>query len=47
MAEQLGYADDELEDARDRGHRLEPEAADEFSKKYGLKVEEVGICVIS
>lgn len=45
LAEQLGYEDDELEDPRDRGHRLEPEAAEEVSKKLLIDFKEYGICV--
>jgi len=44
LAEKLGYSDDLEEDPRDRGHRLEPEAAEKISEKTGLKLIEVGFC---
>lgn len=45
LAEQLNYFDDESEDPRDRGHRLEPKAAEMFSNKYKLDLKEVGMCI--
>lgn len=39
MAERLGYFDDELEDPRDRGHRLEDEAAEKVENKLKIKTE--------
>lgn len=36
LAEQLGYKDDELEDPRDRGHRLEDEAAEAVGVELGI-----------
>lgn len=41
IAERLGIPPDD-ESPMDRGHRLEPEAAAEFSKRYKKKLREVG-----
>ena len=43
LAERLGYFDDELEDPRDRGHRLEDEAAETLEKKLNIKTVSVGM----
>ena len=44
LAEQMGYEDDESEDPRERGHRLEDEAAEKLELETGEKTEKVGIC---
>ena len=44
IAERLGLPRDG-EDRMERGLRLEQEAREEFEKRYGKKVVEVGICV--
>ena len=44
LAERLGYFDDELEDPRDRGHRLEDEAAEQLEKK--LKIKTVSVAMV-
>lgn len=44
MAEKLGYFDDELEDPRDRGHRLEDEAAEKLEEAYNIKTLVIGFC---
>jgi putative phage-type endonuclease len=45
LADKLSIDSIEEEDARERGHRLEPEALEEFARITGKKVEKVGLCV--
>ncbi len=44
LAEKLGYKDDEGEDPRERGHRLEPEAIKAFEDQTKLTVKTFGFC---
>ena len=43
MAEKLGYKNDEDEDDRDRGHRLEPETREAVSNVIEKEIHEVGM----
>lgn len=43
LAERLGYFDDELEDPRDRGHRLEDQAVKALEEKVGVTARVVGM----
>ena len=45
LAEKLGYFDDLDEDPRDRGHRLEDEAAQVAAKRLGVKPYDAGFIV--
>lgn len=44
LADRLSI-EEELEDPMERGHRIEQEAIDLFSKETGLKVDRVGFCI--